>query len=231
MNKLISLELKRNSLRTYHIAVLFITFALLGLLYLLAIIPKLDPTETDLNVLMSYSSLITINNVICMVVFTILSSVMSAKFIVEEYAGKRAVLLFSYPIGRKKILGSKILMVFSYIVVSMMICGALELGIFFLSESLFPLCAEKMSFGTIINSFLCLFIYALIAGALGIISLWFGFLKKSVSVTIIAAVITATVICQIAAFSPIPFGILVVAVIVAKIALNNLVHQVEKMEV
>ncbi len=53
MNKLNSLERKRNSLRSYHTGV-FITGALmLGLLYLLAAIPKLDPSETDLEMFMS----------------------------------------------------------------------------------------------------------------------------------------------------------------------------------
>ena len=113
MNKLISLELKRNSLRSYHTAALISAVCLLALLYLFAAIPKLDGTETGLDMFMTYRSLIGITNIIGMVIFAVLSAVMSARFIVEEYAGKRAVLLFSYPVARRSIISSKIGMVFS----------------------------------------------------------------------------------------------------------------------
>ena len=49
MNKLISLELKRNSLRSYHTAALISALCLLALLYLFAAMPKLDGTETGLD--------------------------------------------------------------------------------------------------------------------------------------------------------------------------------------
>ena len=84
MNKLISLELKRNSLRSYHTGVFISGALMLGMLYLLAAIPKLDPSETDLEMFLSYRSLIGLTNIMLMVIFTILSAVMSAKFIVEE---------------------------------------------------------------------------------------------------------------------------------------------------
>ena len=43
MNKLISLEVKRNRLRPYHIAVLICGFILLAFHYFMAAIPLIDP--------------------------------------------------------------------------------------------------------------------------------------------------------------------------------------------
>ena len=43
MNKLISLEVKRNRLRPYHIAVLIGGFTLLAFHYFMAAIPLIDP--------------------------------------------------------------------------------------------------------------------------------------------------------------------------------------------
>ena len=131
MNKFISLELKRNSLRFYHVAVLISAVCMLALLYLLAAIPKLDEVETGIEMFMSYNSLVGLTNIIFMVIFTILSAVMSAKFIVEEYAGKKAILLFSYPAPRRKILVSKLAMIFLYTVVSMILSGTVVSGVFF----------------------------------------------------------------------------------------------------
>ena len=50
MNKLISLELKRNSLRSYHTGVFISGALMLGMRYLLAAITKIDTSETDLEI-------------------------------------------------------------------------------------------------------------------------------------------------------------------------------------
>lgn len=69
-----------------------------------------------------------------------LKSLKWAAFAIDEIfiisAGNRTILLFSYPIDRKKILGAKIFMVFSYTVISMLLCGAVVLGIFLKTEPL-----------------------------------------------------------------------------------------------
>ncbi len=235
MNKLISLEIKRNGLKTYHTAVLIVTAIMLCFLYLLAVIPKLDPTETDLGLFMTYNSLTNLINIICMVIFVILSSVMFSKFVVEEYSGKRAVLLFSYPVDRKRILGAKVIMVFSYTVISMFLCGVVIFGIFFITENLFPICADTLKLTTFFSSLLSLLCYSLLSGVLSIVSLWFGFWKKSISTTIVAAVIISTVVCQIMAatitYYSIVLGVLVLGVIAAALVLKDLFHRVEQMEV
>ena len=52
MNKLIKFELKRNSLKTYHIAVVIITVVILSFLYLLAAIPQIDAADSDTEMFM-----------------------------------------------------------------------------------------------------------------------------------------------------------------------------------
>ncbi len=170
---------------------------MLGLLYLLAAIPKLDPTETDLEMFMSYRSLIGLTNILLMVVFTILSAVMSAKFIVEEYTGKRAILLFSYPILRQKILSAKICMVFLYTVIAMSLCGIAIFGIFFGTENVFQICSDSLNLSTLIYCVCSLVCYSLLAGVWGVIALWIGFIKQSITVTIVSSVIISIVMCQI----------------------------------
>lgn len=201
MNKLISLERKRNSFRSYHTGVLISGALMLGLLYLLAAIPKLDPTETDLEMFMSYRSLIGLTNIMLMVIFTILSAVMSSKFIIEEYAGKRAILLFSYPVSRQKVLSAKMCMVFLYTVIAMCLCGAVIFGIFFGTESLFPICSDTLTLPTFFYCTFSLISYSFLAGVWGIVALWIGFGRQSVTVTIVAAVIISIVMCQIMAMT------------------------------
>ena len=91
----VKLEIKRNNLKPYITAVVIMFFVIIGMLYLFAAIPKMDPTESDLDMFKSYDSITTLTCLLDMVCFAILSSVMYAKFVVEDYAGKRALLLFS----------------------------------------------------------------------------------------------------------------------------------------
>lgn len=44
----------------------------------------------------SYTFIIGLNGVVCTAISTILSAVMASKLIIEEYAPKKAILLFSY---------------------------------------------------------------------------------------------------------------------------------------
>lgn len=235
MNKLISLEWKRNSMRSYHTGVFISGALMLGLLYLLAAIPKLDPSETDLEMFMSYRSLAGLTNIMLMVIFTILSAVMSAKFVIEEYTGKRAILLFSYPVSRQKVLSAKMCMIFLYTVTAMCLCGMAIFGIFFGTESVFQICSDTLSLATILYCSFSLVCDSLLAGVWGMIALWIGFGKQSVTVTIVAAVIISVVMCQIMAMTLNYFVgaviFLAVGSIGAVIAWNNLKANIANMEV
>ncbi len=122
-------------------------------------------------------------------------------FIIEEYAGKRAILLFSYPVPRQKVLSAKMCMVFLYTVIAMCRCGTIIFGIFLGTESLFHICSDTLTLPTILYCSFSLISYSLLAGVWGIVALWIGFGKQSVTVTIVAAVIISIVMCQIMAMT------------------------------
>lgn len=235
MNKLTRLELKRNSLKPYHIAVSIITVVILSFLYLLAAIPRMDAADADAEMFMSYDFIIGLDNIVSMAVFSIMSAAMASKFIVEEYAGKRAIMLFSYPVDRKKIIDTKIITVFSYTVISMLLCNGVSLTIFWVTESLFPLCSDTIDIGLILNCITSMLCYSLSAGLLGIISLWFGFRKKSAIVTIISACIVVSVLCQVIAMTLFTRFVLIIILAVifltAMLAWTSLRYQVKNMEV
>lgn len=235
MNKLTRLELKRNSLKPYYIAVSIITIVILSFLYLLAAIPRMDATDTDAEMFMSYDFIVGLDNIVSMAVFSIMSAAMASKLIVEEYAGKRAIMLFSYPVDRKKIIDTKIITVLSYTVISMLLCNGISLTIFLVTESLFPLCPDTIDTGLILNCISSMLCYSLSAGLLGIISLWFGFRKKSTIVTIISACIVVSVLCQVIAMTLFTRFVLIIILAVifltAMLAWTSLRYQVKNMEV
>jgi hypothetical protein len=218
MLKLMKLEVRRNSLKTYATAALIITLVMIGFLYLFAAIPSIDETEQDIEMFRSYGSIATLTCMLSMVSFSILSSVMYAKFVVEEYNSKKAILLFSYPVSRKKIFGAKIATVFLFTVISMVLSGFLTFGIFYITEAIFPICKDALILQTIIKTIGLIGIYSIMAGALALLSLWFGMWKKSTPATIVSGTVIVCVICNFLAVGlnipVIAVGFTIVAILV-----------------
>lgn len=235
MHKLIALELKRNRLRPYHIATLICGVTMLGFQYLMAAIPYMDPTEPDAELFSQYPFLMGITCLVCMAIFSILSAVMASRFVVEEYSGKRAILLLSYPISREKVLCAKLVLVFAYTVGAMLLCGAVIQTVFFLTELLFPICSDHLTIKVILQSLCFLLCCSVLAGLMGVIALWFGFRKKSVPVTIVTSVILATLVCQVISaaiqYIPVLWIVIGITAICSLIAVLDLFRQVEEMEV
>lgn len=239
MSKLIKMELKRNSLKAYFLATVISFLVMMGFTYLIASIPRIDGNNTDTELFMSYHFIVGLSCVVCMGIFSITAGVMASKFIVEEYTGKKAILLLSYPINRERILNSKIFLTFFYTTVSMLLCEGMTLGIFFLTETFCSLCPDKIDLNVIVYSCVLLLYSSVMAGFVGIISLWFGFLRKSVSVTIVSSCIAVSILCQLIAQTiavsaieyPAITGIFTVILVIVILLHRNLCYRVKKMEV
>lgn len=135
----------------------------------------------------------------------------------------------------KKVLCAKLVLVFAYTAGAMLLCGAVVQAVFFLTESLFPLSSDQLTVEVVLQSLGSLLCCSILAGLLGVVSLWFGFRKKLISVTIVASVVLATIVCQRIsselAFLPMMGAVLGVTGILAALAVKNLLRQVNNMEV
>ena len=75
MNKLIKLELKKNSLKPYRLATLIISILILGFIYLMAAIPKIEPNDSDADLFSSFDFVIGLTMVVLMGIFSVMSAV------------------------------------------------------------------------------------------------------------------------------------------------------------
>ena len=223
MKTLIRLELRKTNFRTYAISALIIAVIMLGFLYLFAYAPMLETNDADMKIFSGYENLIPLYGVLNMTVFCVLAAVIYSKIIIEEYSGKRPILLFSYPINRKKIMLSKLCIVFVFTVIAMFISNFLIFIIFGVSEKFLHLVSET----TLIMS--------LSAASIGILAVGIGFIKKSVPTTIVSAVLIASLMCNIVAnttSSKIAMYIFVAVMILIGIMFSAiLMKKVEVMEV
>lgn len=198
MKTLIELEWRKHNIRTYLIAVLIMAVAMLGFLYLFAYAPLLEPNDQDMAIFSGYANLIPLFGVLNMAVFCVLSAVMHAKFIIEAYTGKRVILLFSYPVSRKKMLLSKLGATGMFTILSMVISNLAIYVIFGVSEQFIPLVRERFTFSILLRAMETTLVMSLVAASTGIVAAAMGFVRKSVPAAIVSAILMASLICNVA---------------------------------
>lgn len=199
MVDLMKLELKRNSIRTYVISTFIISLFMLGFIYLFAYAPLIEPNDADLKLFLGYNNIISLFCVINMTAFCVLSSVMFSRFIIEEYSGKRVILLFTYPIKRENMFMAKIIIVTLFTIFAMVLSSIVILTIFGISEVISPLVNENITFAIIMKGMRTTTIMAISAASLGIIAMGIGFIRKSIPATIISAFLLCSLLCNIVA--------------------------------
>jgi ABC-type transport system involved in multi-copper enzyme maturation permease subunit len=191
MLKLIKLEVVKNKIHTYLFVMPGITVVMFGFLYLFA---GVNGQEEELS---SYSDVVMLVSSLSMASYAIFGAVMFSKFVVEEYKGKRAILLFSYPVSRMKVLIAKILLVCAFTLVGSLLTNAIVFGFFNVTESFAPLVHEGVLSFTLTNSIVLFVLEALLAVAISLISVQIGLWKQSVPATIITAVIIVSLASSI----------------------------------
>jgi ABC-type transport system involved in multi-copper enzyme maturation permease subunit len=196
MTSLIKLELRRNKIRTYIFAALCITAGILGLLYLFAATPYMETDDADMAEFMNYTDIMVSAAIVNMAAFCVLSAVMHSRFVVEEYKGSQAILLFSYPVSRKKVFLSKLSLVSITTIVGLIVSNLIVFSVFLGTESVFSLVGDKVTSDLLVQLIILTIVTSVLATAIGVVSLAIGFSKKSSQVTVVSAVVLVAAFCS-----------------------------------
>ncbi len=187
MRNLIGLEAKKNNLRPYFLGVFGIFLAVVAMGLLFCAVPVLEPNDAAAQEFANPSVIITMISIISMSAFAILASVMHAKFVVEEYTGRKNVLLFTYPQKRSTILLAKILLIFGFTFVMMFVVTMVScFAVGFIANGI-GLIAQPFADVRFMVTYSIIFSF--VANFIGLISLKIGFYKKSVIVPIVVSTI------------------------------------------
>jgi ABC-type transport system involved in multi-copper enzyme maturation permease subunit len=242
------LELQQNRLKPYILATLIISVSLLAFAYLFAAIPHL-PADNELEAMVmnlvkglfgNYENIVALTGILSMFCFSVMSSVILSKFVVSDYTGKRANLLFAYPVDRDRMLLAKVAVASLFTLIAMVVCNLLLFGVFFMSESIAPLVGEILSSGLIYSTVKITLTFAFMSVAIGFISLWFGFNRKSVVATMIPSYILGAVFSNLLGSamligksleqSWLQITLTVAALVVGTILMSQLARKVNVME-
>lgn len=235
MMKLIKMELKRNNTRTYVVSGAILCIVLLGLIYFIAFAAQLEDSSAREIVFRRYTNIFRLTGMISLVFFSTMSAIMYSQLIIGEYTGKQAALLFSYPVSRSKILLAKLLLVFLFTSISMLICTTIPYIIFSITELLSPIVVQDvMTMELVTDALKTSGISVLALGGIGIMSLRIGFIRKSVPTTLISAILLSAVYGNIAInANSILSSVLIsgIGLIVAVVLVLQLSNKVNRMEV
>jgi ABC-type transport system involved in multi-copper enzyme maturation permease subunit len=231
MLKLIKLELQRINLRPYLISSTISGVVLLAFTYFIAYVAQVEQEVQ----FMTYGNIFLFTGAISILFFGVLSATMYEKLIIKEYSGKRLALLFSYPVGRKKAFSAKILIVFLFVMLSMMLCTILPIFIFAATESFNPIVSDTMTSDILIKAVGTMVVSLVAVNAIGLLAMRIGFIKKSVSATLISAFILSGIYGNIAigsagnfVISLLVIGISLLAILAVFVTLS---HKINHMEV
>lgn len=235
MLDLMKLELRKTNIRTYINSTFVIFIVLLGFIYIFAYMPQVNPNDPMLELFASYKNIVSLFGALNMATFCILASVMYSRFVIEEYTGKRVILLFSYPIRREKIFVSKMIIVTLFTIISMIVCNILVYSIFGLSETFFPLVKDNITLGVIQKAIITTIVMTVLAAALSIISMAIGFIKKSTPTTIVSAILLCSILTNISSgtlnSNTVAIIFMVITILVAIYAAKIIMKKINCMEV
>ena len=233
MIKLLKLELKKQNIRTYIISSIIVSIVMLGFLFLFAYAPQIDSNDKDLSFFAGYKNIISLFSMFNMFVFAVLGSVMYSKFIVEDYMDNKLILLFSYPIPRKKVLLSKIMLIGGFVILAMILSLLFNFVTFISLDYFLKWMNDSFSMVFFVELIEKSILMTISAFCVSFFACALGFIKKSVPTTIVSAMILGSMLSN-SGVSNNKSLIYIFAIILICLTVGSFVYllnKVQKMEV
>ncbi|MHC5229306.1 ABC transporter permease [Enterococcus sp. LJL99] len=179
MKKLVEIEMRKIDVKKYiqHVMIANVGIALLVLMtsFLTALSGGEVPQITTVTVI----------DTLVKSVFIVWESVLIANLIIEEFRSKTILILFSYPLDRKKAIISKLLIVCSMIFVSMIVSQVFQNVLFFGLDKVLPLINYSINLSEIGVTLLTTITSIL----LGMLPMYVGMLNKSTVATVVSSIL------------------------------------------
>lgn len=102
-------------------------------------------------------------------------------------------MLFSYPVNRKKIFLGKVWIILLFAFLSTLLAVGIPITIFLVTESIKPIVSDIITINLLVDTFGMIAFSALSVSAIGVFAMGIGFIRKSITVTLISALLLAGV--------------------------------------
>lgn len=175
-----------------------------------------------------------INGAITLMACSALASAMGYRYVIREYCGSQAVLLFSYPVRQKRILWAKISLLLAFTAMMVIFIALGNFAIFALTANLLSLVNDRLMFTHFAAALRNSFAIACLTSGIALCSVRIGFNRKSNSMTVISAIVCSMLLANpVAAIHTNFLEILLLAIgflLMGILFTFNLAKDIEKME-
>ncbi len=224
MLRLMKLEMKKFKLGWYVKRAIIANIVILALLIFVSFVAQIegDPEIRDPQTILLMAS------TLVRATFIIFGGVLIAKLIIDEYKNKTILLMFSYPINRKKMMISKLAITAIVTFITVILSNILVVGIFFGIDSYFSILPNSFTVDQLIQEGIKLIPLAIATAGISLIPLYFGMRKHSVPTTIVSSIIVVLIainnqpVFSIATFLPLQFTFAAIGFAIAYYGIKNI---------
>lgn len=224
MLRLMELEMKKFKLGWYVKGAIIANIVILALLIFVSIVAQIegDPEIRDPQAMLLMAS------ALVRATFIIFGGVLIAKLIINEYKNKTILLMFSYPINRKKMMASKLAITAIVTFITVILSNVFVVGLFFAIDSYLSILPNSFTVDQLIQEGINLVPLAIATAGISLIPLYFGMRKHSVPTTIVSSIIVVIIAINnqpafsIATFLPLQFTFAAIGIAIAYYGIKNI---------
>ncbi|EMY8535400.1 MULTISPECIES: ABC transporter permease [Bacillus] len=224
MLHLMKLELKKFKLGWYVKRAIIANIVILAVMIFVSIIAQVEGDAEIRNP----ETILLMASTIVRATFIIFGSVLIARLIIGEYKNKTILLMFSYPINRKKMMASKLAITAIVTFITVIVSNILVVGIFFGIDSYFSILPNSFTVDQLVQEGIKLVPLAIATAGMSLIPLYFGMRKRSVPTTIVSSLIVVSIAMNsnpefsTATFLPLQLALAAIGVAIAYYGIKNI---------
>jgi len=224
MLHLMKLELKKFKLGWYVKRAIIANIVILALMIFVSIIAQVEGDAEIRNP----ETILLMASTIVRATFIVFGSVLIARLIIGEYKNKTILLMFSYPINRKKMMTSKLAIAAIVTFITVIVSNILVVGVFFGIDSYFSILPNSFTVDQLMQEGIKLVPLAIATAGMSLIPLYFGMRKRSVPTTIVSSLIVVTIAMNgnpefsTATFLPLQLALAAIGVVIAYYGIKNI---------
>ncbi|EEM26698.1 Bacitracin transport permease protein BCRB [Bacillus thuringiensis serovar berliner ATCC 10792] len=219
------LELKKFKLGWYVKRAIIANIVILALMIFVSIIAQVEGDAEIRNP----ETILLMASTIVRATFIVFGSVLIARLIIGEYKNKTILIMFSYPINRKKMMASKLAITATVTFITVIVSNILVVGIFFGIDSYFSILPNSFTVDQLMQEGIKLVPLAIATAGMSLIPLYFGMRKRSVPTTIVSSLIVVTIAMNngnpafsTATFLPLQLALAAIGVVIAYYGIKNI---------
>ncbi|ABS23449.1 MULTISPECIES: ABC transporter permease [Bacillus cereus group] len=227
MLQLMKLEMKKCKLGWYVKGAIIANIVMVAMLFLASYVSQI---EGDVE-LRNSQMMLSMASAMVRGTFIVFAGVLIAKLVIEEYKNKTILLMFSYPINRKKIIASKLLITATLTFVTVLLSNIFVIGVFFILNRYMLVIPNTITVAELMQEGIKVIPFAIAAAGTGLIPLYFGMRKYSVPATIVSSLIVVMIACQsqpefsLATFFPLQFALAAIGIMIAYYGIRNIENE------